>query len=103
MGWKCDLIIQDTRRSTGRWLYSGIQGIIIIAAHALCSEECFLDAGIPVKAINQIKVRRESANEITEAIIAHPAIRQIEFIGSAAIGRQIGRTAAKRLKPVLMN
>lgn len=39
---------------------------------------------------------------VTETLIAHPAIRKVEFIGSAAVGRIIGSVAAKHLKPVLM-
>jgi acyl-CoA reductase-like NAD-dependent aldehyde dehydrogenase len=64
--------------------------------------QAFLDAGIPGGALNHIQVDRENANRVTEAIIAHPAIRKIEFVGSAAIGRVIGQLAAKYLKPVLM-
>lgn len=64
--------------------------------------EAFLAAGIPEGALNQIQVKRDHATFITETIIAHPAIRKIEFIGSAAVGRMIGQVAAKYLKPVLM-
>lgn len=64
--------------------------------------EAFLAAGFPEGVINQIQVRREDSIEVTEAIIAHPSIRKIEFIGSATVGRSIGQTAGKYLKPVLM-
>ncbi|RVX73147.1 hypothetical protein B0A52_02274 [Exophiala mesophila] len=64
--------------------------------------EAFLAAGFPTGVINQIQVRREDSVEVTEAIIAHPSIRKIEFIGSATVGRAIGQTAGKYLKPVLM-
>ncbi|GAB7341355.1 hypothetical protein MBLNU457_7615t1 [Dothideomycetes sp. NU457] len=53
-------------------------------------------------AINSLSVGRKDAAEITEKLIAHPYIRKIEFIGSPAIGRIIGATAAKYLKPCLM-
>lgn len=64
--------------------------------------QLFEDAGLPKGALNLIQARREDAAAVTEAIIAHPALRKVEFIGSAAIGRQIGLTAAKHLKPILM-
>jgi acyl-CoA reductase-like NAD-dependent aldehyde dehydrogenase len=64
--------------------------------------EAFTEAGVPPGVLNQIQARREDAAEITEAIIAHEAIRKVEFIGSAAVGRIIGQVAAKYLKPVLM-
>ena len=64
--------------------------------------EAFLAAGYPQGVLNQLQVRREDAIEVTETIIANPAIRKIEFIGSAAVGRSIGQLAAKYIKPVLM-
>ncbi|KAJ4350401.1 uncharacterized protein N0V89_009022 [Didymosphaeria variabile] len=64
--------------------------------------QAFVEAGVPKGVLNQIQTRREDAAEVTEAIIAHEAIRKVEFIGSAAVGRVIGQVAAKYLKPVLM-
>ena len=62
----------------------------------------FEEAGVPPGVINQIQTQRTDAAKITETLISHPAIRKIDFIGSVAVGRQIGQTAAKYLKPVLM-
>ncbi|KAF2186269.1 aldehyde dehydrogenase [Zopfia rhizophila CBS 207.26] len=64
--------------------------------------QAFVDAGVPPGVLNQIQVRREDAGKVTEALVANEAIRKIEFIGSAAVGRIIGQLAAKYLKPVLM-
>lgn len=52
--------------------------------------------------MNQIQTPRSSAAEVTETIIAHPAIRKVEFIGSAAVGRSIAQVASKYLKPLLL-
>jgi acyl-CoA reductase-like NAD-dependent aldehyde dehydrogenase len=49
-----------------------------------------------------VQVQRSDAARVTEALIAHPAIRKIEFIGTLEVGKQIGATAAKYMKPVLM-
>ncbi|KAL9086705.1 MAG: hypothetical protein Q9165_007024 [Trypethelium subeluteriae] len=57
---------------------------------------------LPKGALNQIQAGREQAAEVTEALIKHPAVRKVDFIGSAAVGRMIGATAARYLKPVLM-
>ncbi|KAF1972616.1 ALDH-like protein [Bimuria novae-zelandiae CBS 107.79] len=62
----------------------------------------FVEAGVPAGVVNQIQTRREDAAAVTEAVIAHEAIRKVEFIGSAAVGRAIGQLAAKYLKPVLL-
>ena len=69
--------------------------------HALLAE-VFRDAGLPKGVINVVHSRREDAAAVTEALIAHPSIRKIDFIGSAAVGRLVGATAAKYLKPVTM-
>lgn len=37
-----------------------------------------------------------------EALIAHPAVRRINFTGSTRVGRIIAETAARHLKPVLL-
>ncbi|KAK3117758.1 hypothetical protein LTR53_000568 [Teratosphaeriaceae sp. CCFEE 6253] len=59
-------------------------------------------AGLPQGVLNSLQTCRDNAAEITDRLIANPHIRKIEFIGSAAVGRIIGATAAKHLKPVLM-
>ena len=64
--------------------------------------ETFHGAGFPAGSINMIMADRATAPKITETVIEHPAIRKVEFIGSAAVGRIIGSLAAKNLKPVLM-
>ncbi|OAG40781.1 hypothetical protein AYO21_05079 [Fonsecaea monophora] len=64
--------------------------------------EVFADAGLPAGALNKIQCSRSEGPAVTEAIISHPALRKVEFIGSAAVGRIIGTVAAKHLKPVLM-
>lgn len=57
---------------------------------------------MPDGVINVIQTRREEAAAVTEALVSHPAIRKIEFIGSANVGRAIGQLGGKHLKPVLM-
>lgn len=64
--------------------------------------DIFHQAGLPPGVLNSLSADRKSAAEVTETLIAHHAIRKIEFIGSAAVGRIIGAIAAKHLKPVLM-
>lgn len=81
---------------------------VVFKASELCPKthslitRAFTEAGVPRGVVNQIQTRREDAAEVTEVIIAHEAIRKVEFIGSAAVGRVIGQVAARYLKPVLM-
>lgn len=62
----------------------------------------FHEAGFPAGAINMIMAERTSGPLITDALIKHPHIRKIEFVGSAAVGKIIGSMAAENLKPILM-
>ena len=62
----------------------------------------FAEAGLPDGVLNIIQCRRTDAPVITETLIAHEAIRKVEFIGSPIVGRVIGQLAGKYLKPVLM-
>ncbi|CAI6329495.1 unnamed protein product [Periconia digitata] len=81
---------------------------VVVKASELCPQthhlirECFEEAGIPNGVINMIQAKRDMAAAVTEAVVAHKATRKIDFIGSAAVGRQIGQLAARYLKPVLM-
>jgi acyl-CoA reductase-like NAD-dependent aldehyde dehydrogenase len=62
----------------------------------------FQEAGLPKGVVNVIQASREKAAEVTEAVIAHPAIRKVEFVGSANVGRIVGQVCAKYLKPIFM-
>jgi acyl-CoA reductase-like NAD-dependent aldehyde dehydrogenase len=64
--------------------------------------EVFSEAGLPKGALNVIQCKREDAPGVTECLVAHSAIRKVEFIGSPAVGRIIGQLGGKYLKPVLM-
>lgn len=64
--------------------------------------ELFEEAGLPKGVINVIQASREMASEVTEAVIAHRAIRKVEFVGSASVGRAIGQLCSKYLKPIFM-
>lgn len=44
----------------------------------------------------------KDAAEITESLIAHPAVKKINFTGSSAVGKIIASSAGKHMKPVLM-
>jgi acyl-CoA reductase-like NAD-dependent aldehyde dehydrogenase len=60
------------------------------------------EAGLPAGAINVVTNAPENASEVIEALIAHTAVRRINFTGSTRVGRIIAETAARHLKPVLL-
>jgi acyl-CoA reductase-like NAD-dependent aldehyde dehydrogenase len=81
---------------------------VILKASELCPAihhligECLRDAGAPDGVVNVITNAPEDAPEIVETLIAHPAIRRINFTGSTRVGRIIAELAARHLKPVLL-
>lgn len=64
--------------------------------------DVFREAGLPDGCLNVIYTRPSDAPEVTTALIAHPAIRKINFTGSTAVGSIIASTAGKYIKPVLL-
>ena len=62
----------------------------------------FKDAGFPDGVVNVISNAPADAGKVVEALIAHPTIRRINFTGSTRVGRIIAETAARYLKPVLL-
>lgn len=62
----------------------------------------FKDAGLPDGVLNIVHSRRQEAAETVRRIIEHPAVRHVNFTGSAQVGRIIAGTAGRMLKPCLM-
>ncbi len=71
------------------------------ATHRLIGQ-CFLDAGLPKGVLNVVTNAPKDANAVVKAIIAHPAVKHINFTGSSAVGKIIALLAAEQLKPVLL-
>lgn len=60
------------------------------------------EAGLPAGALNVIHASPKDAPAVTAQLIESKAVRKINFTGSTVVGRIIAQTAAKVLKPVLM-
>jgi benzaldehyde dehydrogenase (NAD) len=60
------------------------------------------DAGLPDGAVNVIHTDLKDAGVVSEAVIAHPAVKRINFTGSTRVGKMLAQTAAKYLKPILL-
>ncbi|WP_422935158.1 NAD-dependent succinate-semialdehyde dehydrogenase [Sinomonas sp. P47F7] len=57
------------------------------------------DAGLPAGVVNLV---HGPSQEVTDALLAHPAVRVVTFTGSTEIGRKIMATAARRvIRPLL--
>lgn len=71
------------------------------ATHMLIGQ-VMREAGFPAGVVNVLTHAPADASAIVETAIAHPAVRRINFTGSTRVGRIIAQTAARYLKPVLL-
>ena len=69
--------------------------------HAIITE-ILHEAGLPAGVLNFLTSPAEDSERVVEAIIAHPAVRPVNYTGSTAVGRIIAEKAARHLKPALL-
>jgi benzaldehyde dehydrogenase (NAD) len=60
------------------------------------------EAGLGAGVVNVITHDPKNAEAIAEAMIAHPAVRRVNFTGSTRVGKILAAIAAKYLKPILL-
>ncbi|NKK54519.1 aldehyde dehydrogenase family protein [Rhizobium leguminosarum bv. viciae] len=60
------------------------------------------EAGLPAGVVNVLTNAPEDAPEIVAALIAHPAVKRVNFTGSTKVGKIIAETCGKHLKPALL-
>ncbi|HSV52959.1 MAG TPA: aldehyde dehydrogenase [Burkholderiaceae bacterium] len=71
------------------------------ATHGLIIE-ALQEAGLPKGVVNFVTNAPADAGAVVEAMIAHPAVRRVNFTGSTHVGKLIAATCAKYLKPVVL-
>lgn len=59
-------------------------------------------AGLPPGVVNFITNAPADASAVVEAMVAHPAVRRVNFTGSTRVGRIIAETCARHLKPAVL-
>ncbi|APW40879.1 salicylaldehyde dehydrogenase [Rhodoferax koreense] len=102
------------------WNAPGILGMRAIAVPLACgntvilkgSECCpathrmivdaFERAGFPPGVVNFIAHAPEDAGAVVAAMVAHKAVRRVNFTGSTKVGKIIARLCAEHLKPALL-
>ncbi len=77
----------------GSELCPGVHALIGSAMH---------QAGLGDGVVNVILNAPADAPAVVERLIANPAVRRVNFTGSTPVGRIIAQTAARYLKPVLL-
>jgi len=80
----------------------------VLKASELCPKthslivDVFYEAGLPDGALNLVTNAPDDAHNIVEALIAHHAVRRVNFTGSTRVGRSVAQVAARHLKPCLL-
>ena len=69
--------------------------------HALIGQ-ALQQAGLGDGVVNVISNAPEDAPAVVERLIAHPAVKRVNFTGSTHVGRIIGQLAASHLKPAVL-
>ncbi|MDP2679089.1 MAG: aldehyde dehydrogenase [Rhodoferax sp.] len=81
---------------------------VVLKASELCPRthqliiESLQEAGFPSGVVNFVTNAPADAPAVVEAMIAHPAVRRVNFTGSTRVGRIIAATCAKYLKPAVL-
>lgn len=81
---------------------------VILKASEVCPDTHRLialalwEAGFPRDVVNFLTHAPEDASSIVEAVIAHPAVRRVNFTGSTRVGKLIAACCAKYLKPSVL-
>lgn len=71
------------------------------ATHGLIIE-ALQEAGLPPGVVNFVTNAPDDAAAVVEAMVAHPAVRRVNFTGSTRVGRLIAQTCARYLKPAVL-
>ncbi|CAK9438632.1 uncharacterized protein LODBEIA_P28560 [Lodderomyces beijingensis] len=64
--------------------------------------KCFLDAGVPPKALQLVHVAPQDNPKFLEQILATGVIRKVNFTGSTGVGKIIAQECSKYLIPYLL-
>jgi benzaldehyde dehydrogenase (NAD) len=71
------------------------------ATHGLIIQ-ALQEAGLPKGVVNFVTNAPQDAAAVVEAMIAHPAVKRVNFTGSTRVGRIIAGTCVKYLKPSIL-
>jgi acyl-CoA reductase-like NAD-dependent aldehyde dehydrogenase len=81
---------------------------VVLKASELCPGvhrligQVLVEAGLPKGVINVLTNAPADAPAIVAALIAHPAVKRVNFTGSTRVGRIIAELCGRHLKPVLL-
>jgi len=71
------------------------------ATHGLIID-AMQEAGLPAGVVNFVTNAPADAAAVVEAMVAHPALRRVNFTGSTKVGMLVAETCARYLKPAVL-
>jgi benzaldehyde dehydrogenase (NAD) len=102
--WNAPLILAT--RAIATPLACGNTVILKGAEMSPASQALIIDAlaaaGLPDGVVNYLTCAPADAPALVESLIAHPAVRRVNFTGSTPVGRIIARTCGQYLKPAVL-
>jgi acyl-CoA reductase-like NAD-dependent aldehyde dehydrogenase len=81
---------------------------VVLKASELCPRThaavagVLADAGLPDGAVNLVLHAAQDAPDVVDELVAHPAVRRVNFTGSSRVGRIIAVRCAEHLKRCLL-
>lgn len=81
---------------------------VVLKASELCPEtyrlvgEIVESVGFPKGVVNVVTNAPDASHSIADCLIAHPAVRRVNFTGSTRVGRIVAELASKHLKKCLL-
>ncbi|MBN9552711.1 MAG: aldehyde dehydrogenase, partial [Alphaproteobacteria bacterium] len=81
---------------------------VVLKASELCPGthrligQVLVEAGLPKGVVNVVTNDPKDAAAIVEALIAHPAVKRVNFTGSTKVGKIIAELCGRHLKPALL-
>ncbi|MBS0477388.1 MAG: aldehyde dehydrogenase [Proteobacteria bacterium] len=81
---------------------------VVLKGSELCPQthgliiDALFEAGLPAGVVNFVTNAPEDAGVVVEAMVAHPAVRRVNFTGSTRVGKIIAGLCAKYIKPSVL-
>jgi benzaldehyde dehydrogenase (NAD) len=81
---------------------------VVLKASEMCPRthgeiaRVLVDAGLPDGVVNFVTHTREAAGDVVDELIAHSAVRRVNFTGSTKVGRLVAENCGRHLKRVLL-
>lgn len=64
--------------------------------------DIYREAGLPAGCVNVLYNQTSHASSVTTALISHPLVRKVNFMGSTQVGSVVASIAGRYIKPITL-